>query len=440
MKKMYIFFLLLIMGVLYLSCRRELTLSSRNESKINLAKTWFDTYQKTTAILSMYKNTRYHWDKANVFTYENGYQAITVPVTEINQNPDYRGKRSLYLFPWKNGKGYYTTLFEFLPEENHLKEHNGNFDLKTFDGIIASWDLKTGFTAGIQYKNGVVNQRANIVFKKRHDLVTQTVNSTLPTVTVTGYIPAANWGFFWVTLMNSFGYSTSILLGGGGNNPCEYGGCNNNDPYANFDPNAFTEPDNNDDNDDEAEVKDITKNVDDPCLSATLDAATADNMSNKISDMLHNTFGGKADLNINFLDDNLNDPMKDGKTTPFVYSNGRIDFNVTLNTGVLLDASKEYTAATIYHEIIHAYLRTSGVTGQDLQHITMTERYVTQLESSLHSLFPNISDLDAKALSWGGLMDTPAWTNFKTNNPTDAQNLEVANSQHRVHTKGTPCN
>lgn len=128
------------------------------------------------------------------------------------------------------------------------------------------------------------------------------------------------------------------------------------------------------------------------------------------------------------------------KTTPFIYSNGRCDFNITLNTDVLKDASKEFTAATIYHEIVHAYLRTSGVTGYDLQHNAIAAEYESKLESSLKSLFPNLSDLDAKSLSWGGLMDTPAWADFKAKNPSQAQDMEVANSQRRVHTKGTPCN
>lgn len=440
MKKLLLLSMILVIGVLYVSCRHEFTFSSRTELKINSAKSWFDLYQKSSDLLPIFKNIRYYWDKANVFTYKNGYQAITVPVTEINQNPDYLGKRTLYLFPWKNGKGYYATLFEFLPDEKHLKEHNGKFDLKTFDGIIASWDLKKGFTAGIQYNDGLINKRANIVFKESEQMISQSVNSTLPNVTVTGIIRAANWGFYWVSLVNSFGQSTIMYWNGGGNDPCEYTGCSSEDPYANFDPYAYVEPYNNEDNDNIAEPKDITNRVDNLCLSATLNAAISNNLSNTITDILHNTFGAQADFNINFLDDNLNDPLKDAKTTPFLYSNGRIDFNVTLNTGVLPSASKEYTAVTIYHEIVHAYLRTLGVTGQNLQHIVMTEQYVSKLESALQSMFPNLSNLDAKALSWGGLMDTPAWTKFKEDHPADAQNLEVVNAQHRVRTTGTPCN
>lgn len=432
--------MLFALGLIYISCRHDITPTKKKDSKITTSETWFNSYINKTSISPIFKNTRYHWDKANIFTYKNGFQAITVPVTEINQNPDYSGKRTLYLYPWKNGKGYYTTIFEFLPDDIHLKKHKGKIDLLTFDGIIASWNLEKGFSAGIQYKNGVIGKRVNIMYRKRNQVITQGVNSTLPNVTVTGYIPASNWGFFWISLIDSFGFSTSILWGGGVSNPCEYTNCNNANPYTNFDPNAFIEPDNNDDQDGKAEIMEITNNINDPCLKATLNNVIDDDIVNKISDILQNTFRAKNDFNINFQDENLNNSMLDGRTNPFFYGTGRIDFNITLNAGVLIDASKEYTAATIYHEIIHAYLITLEVKGQNLHHIYMTEQYVSQLENSLHSLFPNISNLDAKALSWGGLTDTPAWLKFKTDNPLEAQNLEIANSQHRIHSKGTPCN
>ncbi len=197
---------------------------------------------------------------------------------------------------------------------------------------------------------------------------------------------------------------------------------------------------NNDDGDNIAELLQILDGVNNQCLKATLNQVISSNLNNSITDILHNTFGATDDFNINFIDAGLNNPMKDGNTSTLRWPSGRLDFEITLNTEVLPDASKEYTAATIYHEITHAYLTTTGVaTGTGLQHIAMANNYVTKLTSSLISAFPGLDPLDAKALAWGGLQGTPAFDSIQINHPTEYTDLLVRNSQHRVSTKGTPC-
>lgn len=89
---------------------------------------------------------------------------------------------------------------------------------------------------------------------------------------------------------------------------------------------------------------------------------------------------------------------------------------------------------------MHAYLRTTGLTGRNLQENAIAETYQSQLESALLSLFSNLDPTEARALSWGGLTDTPAWANYQSNNPSAALNLQSLNAQHRVNTKRTSCN
>jgi len=445
MRKLIIFFSILIISFSYYSCKRELLFNNTDSRKINNAKIWFENFLKANTIDPIFKNIDYHWDKASKFIFKNKYEAITIPITEINQNPEYYGKRILYLFPWKNGKGYYSSIFEVIPELTHLKNNFGKINLKKFDGIITTWDLKTGFLKGIKYEAGTgvsyikIELKKNITTSLSQQSNSVTKSTNLPPVTVIGYIPSANWNSFWTSLMGSLGYNTSSLWGGSDVNPCEYSGCGSSEnPGDYIDPNSFVEPNNNDDNDGVAEIKDITDNVDDPCLKGTLDHVNSSSLGNGITDILYNTFSGTKDFNISFHDNALNNNMKDGKTHSVVWPSGRMDFDITLNTETLPEASKEFTAATIYHEIIHAYLTTNGIIG-DLQHNTMANKYTLKLANSLLSAYPNLDTLDAKALAWAGLEGTPAYDSIMTNHPSEYSDLQLRNSQHRVNSKGTPC-
>lgn len=445
-KKLFLIAMAFTTTIIQFSCRREFTNFVSNEGKIEKAEAWFHQNMPVSSINPMFKNIKIHWNKANVFTYDNGNKVITVPVTESIQNPEYQGKRSLYLYPWKNGKGYYSTLYEFIPTYKS-NQSKSTLNLDSYTGIIAAWDLKKGFTGGIQFENGAAKYQVSIELRKETPVnisLKETSESSvrvmnLPPVTVVSHYPSANWGMFFVTLMDFFGNYTTVLWGNSAN-PCEYSSCNVYDPSNYFDPNAFTDPTNNDDNDNDPEIKDIVKEIDDTCLSATLDAAIIDGLSNNITDLLKNTFGEKSDFNLKFVDEPLNNMMKDGTTRAFMWQNGRLDITVILNTEVLPDASKEFTTATIYHEIIHAYLRTKGVEDKITQENTIANTYQLQIKSALMSLFPSLDPTEATALSWGGLSDTTAWSIYQTANPTDALNLLSLNAQHRVLTKGTGCN
>jgi hypothetical protein len=41
-------------------------------------------------------------------------------------------------FIWKNGKGYYATVFELIPSLEHILTNNGNIHLETFSGYIST--------------------------------------------------------------------------------------------------------------------------------------------------------------------------------------------------------------------------------------------------------------------------------------------------------------
>ncbi len=191
MNKLLSIFIIILIFFTFQSCNRESVLSENVSLNTNNAKIWFDHYLKSNKIDSNFRNIDYHWDKPSKFTFKNGYEAITIPITEINQNPAYYGKRILYLFPWKNGKGYFSSVFEVIPELTHLKNNYGKINLQTFDGIICTWDLKTGFLKGLKYEagTGVSNIRFELI-KTSMPFLSQQINtgtlSNLPGVTVIG--------------------------------------------------------------------------------------------------------------------------------------------------------------------------------------------------------------------------------------------------------------
>lgn len=115
--------------------------------------------------------------------------------------------------------------------------------------------------------------------------------------------------------------------------------------------------------------------------------------------------------------------------------------DVTLNGNTMPKASAEYIAATIIHEVLHAYMTFSGKLGEFNQHTTMANDYIYTMQKDLQKMFPNMSDNDAIALSWGGLGDTQAWKDMLNNDPDKANTIVDINKQYKNATgsKGSRC-
>lgn len=179
------------------------------------------------------------------------------------------------------------------------------------------------------------------------------------------------------------------------------------------------------------EIKDSVQN---PCLKAQLNLAL--NAKSTIREMLNNTFGGTVqfeDLDLIFRDPTNLAANIDGTMQRL----SGIEFEIKLNQNRLPNASKEYIVSTIYHEILHAYLEsklTRGSNGLYIitdQHQDMATQYVTLMSGALKIAFPNLSNNEAWALSWGGLESTP----FYTTKLTDAQRTAIQNLNNRHKNK-----
>lgn len=188
------------------------------------------------------------------------------------------------------------------------------------------------------------------------------------------------------------------------------------------------------------EADKIVNNLNNPCLSNTLLELTENNYSSTIGQMLNTIWGVSANCDIVFYETDTLDYFKDAKTNTTTQG-GIIRSEIRLNATVLPQASREYVAATMFHETLHASLNLNGSFGNLINHNVMaTNQYVNMLVNTLMAKFPTLELQDAKALAWGGLQDTDAWKlDIKVNNPTLYDDLRIRNSQHRVKTKGTSC-
>ena len=100
----------------------------------------------------------------------------------------------------------------------------------------------------------------------------------------------------------------------------------------------------------------IINELKNPCAKALLDQAP--NLNNDIARLMRNTFGTNNNINVIFKEKNsLRGTTTSGETTRLKSSESIIDIEIGLNPDILNSATKEYILATMYHEVIHAFLR-----------------------------------------------------------------------------------
>lgn len=185
----------------------------------------------------------------------------------------------------------------------------------------------------------------------------------------------------------------------------------------------------------------------DPCLKKSLDAIlNASPSTNVFTKLFNDNFGTNLGCIITFIE--YSDATK-SYIDAFAKQTGSDSFDLSLNLAALDYASDEYITATIYHEMIHNYLTTIGIKDELQQHEEMQKNWQTVMAEQLKLDFPNLSDEDAKGLSWGGLGDTTGYQKLladdKKNNTGVTGAIAASNKNFKnlnntnTTTYGTPC-
>jgi hypothetical protein len=131
------------------------------EPKIAEAKNWFEDYKAKESFHPIFADINYHWENASIVILEDGSKAVTVPITDMNTNPEYKGERVLYLYPFE--ESYDAVVYELSPDSNQAPKSVGFKNLESYNGYISTWDLKKGFIKAQKFTNSTATKA--VVFK-----------------------------------------------------------------------------------------------------------------------------------------------------------------------------------------------------------------------------------------------------------------------------------
>ncbi|MCZ4244565.1 hypothetical protein [Pedobacter punctiformis] len=193
------------------------------------------------------------------------------------------------------------------------------------------------------------------------------------------------------------------------------------------------------------EIRDSVKNA---CIKNALTLALSRNAVNEIKTLFYDAFGSNKNYNVVFADGSLSSTTKDATTKTLLDPiTGIITSTITFNTDVAGIRSEQYAVSTIYHEMVHAELRklfpedSQGKILIPSQHEYMAQNFVDKIMASLKSVFPNLSDTDAWALSWGGLKQTSFFDLLSDANKTMiGETLMKYSDKDRYDKLGSYCN
>jgi SprT-like family len=121
-------------------------------------------------------------------------------------------------------------------------------------------------------------------------------------------------------------------------------------------------------------------------------------LQNTVSKMLNKLFGSTDVINLDILEGNLSAGV-DADTRNAGSSGGFQRVEVTLNTSELQNASKEFIASTILHEIIHGVFLIKNKNPLIDDHNEMGSYYISIMADALREMYPAVSSDDATALS-----------------------------------------
>lgn len=185
-------------------------------------------------------------------------------------------------------------------------------------------------------------------------------------------------------------------------------------------------------------ITDIINNFTNPCFGEVLRDIMDGKLQNAIVNILCTLYSNTDILSLQFSNADIGDYSLDG-ITRMQSSGSFVVANITLNDSALYNASQEYIAATIIHEVLHAYMNYKGGVQPIIEHEDMALFYQDVMMDALLEMYPTLERWQAEALTWGGLEKTYAYTSFRGRWPRIALQEKQFETDNKSGAAGTPC-
>ncbi|MFN9502474.1 MAG: hypothetical protein ACK57K_14205 [Chryseotalea sp.] len=125
--------------------------------------------------------------------------------------------------------------------------------------------------------------------------------------------------------------------------------------------------------------------------------------------IIQQTFGSSTEIHLS-----INDFLQLPDSIMAIAIEGNVNrdkyvSSILVNKEALQFSTDAYLASVFLHEFLHIYLKLTRPNTLFNDHEEMANDHLKLLENSLKVAFPNLSQLEREALSWGGLHATSAW-------------------------------
>ena len=444
-------FFICLFGV-FVSCQKGDAGSGKPQKTfLDSAKTWFAESKAARDLTGTVD-----WTNASIIWRKNGKKYLEVPVmtegqiqARISNSDGYRQavtKNSMctyskLLMYWDGGSFKYFVMRVSEDASSGADVSKVSFAKLPagFTGYIHYTDIKGSLYEGYGYKGGRVTQRI------RKPLPRESENARLECITVTtDYYQqvcigdkCSEWTYLYSTTTVTC-ISTPDQASDRPYDPDAPGDCfecgggsttvtTTSTPYI---------------------VQDIfTSDLVSPCFINVMHNVNQGGLQNSITKILCDIFDKPGNLHIRFGEDSLSSGI-DGTTDVNSITSGtgptQWYMDVTLNKKLITQfgASKEYVAATILHEILHAYFMATSANKQkyiDIDHNNMGLFYIDKMADGLQEIYSTLSRDDAVALAWGGVHESYSWSRLVVDAPAEANRILQANNDYKNGISGTKC-
>lgn len=317
-----------------------------------------------------------NWNKAFKNFDNNGRKGISVPLSYDSITGNY-----LQLVTSLVNNKITGFIVSTLPDISYHKIHKNKYDFSGFSGTVIVYDVTGKCLSKVDFKQGnAIKSNNNNPLNK--DQIKSFEGETLPEVVVTTSIKKNYTTYLLIFYNNMKGITNQnleVVLDGGG---VPAGG---DDPADN--------------------TNKILIDISNPCLANILNKLLNSGIPDELSQKITDIFGQNNKINLYFKDT----AVKKGaaESYPIFKSNGAIDCYIHLDiTKFNSNASEEFIASTIVHEISHMLIANAISNKTDYYNTdrekTMLLEYVAMMKTFLINNY-GIQPKEALSMIYSGL-------------------------------------